>query len=304
MLFKNYQYLLLFILFSLFTSNLWAEKHNAKSPSFRTQQLTDNIWMLRGKGGNIALLKGEQGILLIDDDYKVMTEALKNTMGEFGGVEQLTYIINTHWHGDHTQGNLGLGVHAHIVAHDNVRKLLSEKQSIKLFNMVSEPYPESALPDITYTKKMSLYFNGEQLDLLHYPGGHTNGDSVVFFKKSNIVHTGDLFFNGFFPFVDVDHGGDVLRMAANVKIIIDSIDENTKVIPGHGPLSNKQELQAFHDMLVGTAGEVRKMMDSGLKLPKIIEQGLSEKWTPWTKGFLSEAVWLGIVHESLMRNHQ
>jgi len=283
------------------SGSVLAASHSAPSPSFKASQLTDSIYMLQGKGGNIALLKGEQGILLIDDDYKVMSDGLKKQVMDHGGLDKLTYIINTHWHGDHTQGNLALGPHASIIAHDNVRKLLSEKQSIKLFNMVSEPYPENALPSITYDKSMSLYFNNEAMKILHYPGGHTNGDSVVFFKKANIVHTGDLFFNGFFPFVDVDHGGDVLIMAANVKVILESIDENTKIIPGHGPLAKKAELQAFHDMLVGTAGEVQAMIDKGDKLPTIIKNGLSDKWAPWTKGFLSSEVWIGIVYESLTR---
>jgi len=301
MLFKQSPFISVLTLILIFSVSAWAENHHTKSPSFKSTQLSKQIYMLQGKGGNIALLKGEQGILLIDDDYKVMSEALKKQVAEFGGMDQLTYIINTHWHADHTQGNLTLGTHAQIVAHDNVRKLLSEKQSIKLFNMVSEPYPESALPSITYNQRMTLYFNGEQLNILHYPGGHTDGDSVVFFKKANIVHTGDLFFNGFFPFVDVDHGGNVLTMAANTQIILKQIDDKTQIIPGHGPLAKKADLQAFHDMLVGTAGEVQAMIDEGLKLPTIIKKGLSEKWQPWTKGFLSSEVWIGIVYESLIR---
>jgi len=304
MLFKKIKLITTLSVSLFFSVHAWAENHHSASPTFKSTQLTDQIFLLQGKGGNVALLKGEQGLLLIDDDYKVMSDALKKQLQKFGGLDKLTYIINTHWHGDHTQGNLALGANAQIVAHDNVRKLLSTKQSIKLFNMVSEPYPESALSNITYDHTMTLYFNGHKLSILHYPGGHTDGDSVVFFKNSNVVHTGDLFFNGFFPFVDVEHGGNVLTMAANVKVILEQIDDTTQIIPGHGPLAKKAELQDFHDMLLGTSAEVQKMIDQGLDLAKIKEKGLSEQWKPWTDGFLSSEVWIGIVYQSLMHNKQ
>lgn len=276
-----------------------SEKHHAKSPSFKSTQLTSNILMLRGKGGNLALLKGKQGLLLIDADYKVMSDALKEELGKHGGTNKLTYLINTHWHGDHTQGNLALGHHAQIVAHDNVRARLLTQQEIKLFKMVSEPYPVHALPSITYKSKMTMHINNEEVEIIHFPNGHTDGDSVVFFKKSNVVHTGDHFFSGFFPFVDIDHGGNVLNMAANVKTILSRVDDKTKIVPGHGPLSNKADLQAFHDMLVGTSAEVKTMKDKGKTLEQIQKKGLSPKWKEWTDGFLSTEVWIGIVYSSL-----
>lgn len=276
-----------------------AEKHHADSPSFKSTQLTSNIFMLQGKGGNLALLKGKQGLLLIDADYTDMSDALKAELGKHGGVDKLAYLINTHWHGDHTQGNLALGHHTQIIAHDNVRARLLTKQEIKLFKMVSEPYPEHALPSITYQSKMTIHINGEELEVVHFPGGHTDGDSVVFFKKTNIVHMGDHHFSGFFPFVDIDHGGNVLKMAENVKTILSMVDDKTKIIPGHGPLSNKADLQAFHDMLIGTSAEVKAMKDKGMMLEKIQKKGLSAQWKKWTDGFLSTEVWIGIVYSSL-----
>ena len=277
-----------------------AENHHKKSPSFSSTQLTDNIFMLQGKGGNLGLIKGKDGLLLIDADYKVMSDALKAELAKHGGAEKLNYLINTHWHGDHTQGNHALGHHAQIVAHDNVRKRLATTQEIKLFKMVSKPYPEHALPSVTYETRMSLHLNGEELKVVHFPGGHTDGDSVVFFKNANIVHMGDHFFSGFFPFVDVDHGGNVLTMAKNVKTILGMVDDKTRIIPGHGPLSNKADLQAFHDMLIGTSNEVKTMKDKGMSLEKIQEAGLSEKWAPWAaKSFFPAKVWIGIIHSSL-----
>lgn len=276
-----------------------AEKHHENSPSFKPTKLTSNIYMLQGKGGNLGLIKGKQGILLIDADYKVMSDALKSELSNHGGVNKLSYLLNTHYHGDHTQGNFALGHHAQIIAHDNVRARLLTKQEIKLFKMVSKPYPKHALPSITYEKRLSLHINNEDIEVVHFPNGHTDGDSVVFFKKSNIVHMGDHFFSGFYPFVDVSHGGNVLNMAKNVKSILSMVNSKTKIIPGHGPLSNKEDLQNFYDMLIGTSAEVKTMMDQGLSLDKIKEKGLSKKWNSWTKGFLPTNVWIDIIHSSL-----
>jgi len=288
------------VLFFLAPGVTYADNHHEKSQTFKSTQLTDTIYMLQGKGGNLGLIKGKDGLLLIDADYKVMSDALKNELSKHGGVEKLNYLINTHWHGDHTQGNFALGHHAQIIAHDNVRARLLTTREIKLFNMVSKPYPEHALPSLTYETRLSLHINGEDIDVVHFPAGHTDGDSVVFFKKSNIVHMGDHFFSGFFPFVDVDHGGNVLTMAKNVKTILGMIDDNTKVIPGHGPLSNKADLLAFHNMLLETSAEVKAMKDQGLSLEKIQARGLSKKWDTWAaKSFFPAKVWIGIVHSSL-----
>ena len=273
--------------------------HKADAPAFRTTPVSEQVLLLQGKGGNIALLKGDQGMLLVDDDYRHLSPALKEELNRQGGLDALTYVINTHWHGDHTQGNLALGEHARIVAHDNVRTRLLTRQEIKLFNMVSEPYPESAVPSLTYDSTLTLHMNGETVKLVHYPGGHTDGDTVVFFEEANVVHTGDHFFNGFFPFVDVDSGGNVLQMADNVKAILDRINDDTRIIPGHGPLANKADLQAFHEMLVGTAAEVKAMKDQGMNLGQIQLKGLSDRWDAWADGFLSTRVWIGIVYASL-----
>lgn len=281
-----------------------AEKHHDNSPSFQSTQLTDNIFMLQGKGGNLALVKGPQGLVLIDADYKDMSSALQTALAKHGGVEKLTYLINTHWHGDHTQGNHVLGHHTQIIAHDNVRARLLTTQEIKLFNMVSEPYPMHALPSITFTDSLSLYINNEDIKLRHFANGHTDGDAVVFFKHSNIVHMGDHFFSGFYPFVDIAHGGNVLNMARNIASILNMVDDDTKIIPGHGPLSNKKDLQAFHDMLIGTSNEVNAMRQQGLSVTEIQTRGLSKQWDVWADGFLSTDVWISILHSSLKNNHE
>ncbi len=292
------------ILCALFALSLNAHSNNgAGSQKYKSEKLSKNIFMLRGKGGNIVLLKGSDGLLLIDDDYKDLSTELKKEITHHGKVDSLKYLINTHWHGDHTGGNIELGKYTTIVAHDNVRKRLSTKQEVKLFKMVSKPYPKNALPSLTYSNTMNIYFNEEEINIIHYSYGHTDGDSVVLFKKSNIIHMGDLYFAGMFPFVDVGTGGDVLQMAKNVNIILNKIDDSTKVVPGHGKLSNKKELNEFYKMLVGTYNEVNHMVSNGDKLEIIKKKGLSKKWAKWNVGFLKEDVWIGIIYQSIIKNN-
>jgi glyoxylase-like metal-dependent hydrolase (beta-lactamase superfamily II) len=282
----------------LLTANVNSANHS-DSTRFSAISVTGNLTMLQGKGGNLALLTGEQGLVLIDNDYQDMSAGLETTLASYGGAEKLTYIINTHWHGDHTGGNLALGQYATIVAHNNVRERLLSAQEIKLFKMKSDPYPEIAIPSITYEKALALHINGEEVELVHFAGGHTDGDSVVFFKKVNVIHTGDHFFNGFFPFVDVDTGGNVLVMAENINALLEMINDDTKIIPGHGPLANKADLKAFVLMLEGTAAEVKAMKDKGLSLERMQQQGLTDKWESWADGFLTTDVWISIVYRSL-----
>jgi glyoxylase-like metal-dependent hydrolase (beta-lactamase superfamily II) len=273
------------------------EDHHSESPSFSVSELGSEFYLLQGKGGNILASKGADGVLLIDSDYADMSPALESTLSELGG--ELQYVINTHWHGDHTQGNQTLGKTADIIAHDNVYTRLNSKQEIKLFNMVSEPYPSHALPDITFDSKLTLRFNGQTIELVHAANGHTDGDSVVFFDDANIVHMGDHFFNGIFPFVDVETKGSVRGTAKNIESLLGRIKDDTQIIPGHGPLANKADLIAFHDMLLGTAAEVELMMKDGKSLEAIQKAGLSDTWDSWAGGFLDEPTWIAIVHSSL-----
>ena len=277
-----------------------AENHHSDKKIFKVTELKPGFQFLQGKGGNILLSEGKDGLLIVDSDYSDMTPALEETLAQYKS--DLKYVLNTHWHGDHTQGNKKLGERADIIAHDNVYQRLNSHQEIKLFNMVSEPYPADALPDITFDHSLTLRFNNETIKALHLPNGHTDGDSIIFFEKANIVHMGDHFFNGMFPFVDVGSNGSVRGVVKNIDGILDQIADDTIVVPGHGPISNKKELIAFRDMLVGTANEVEAMMASNMGLEAIQEKGLSEQWKVWGNGFLNEKVWIGIVHSSLVHS--
>ena len=214
-----------------------------------------------------------------------MTPALEATLAQYKS--DLKYVLNTHWHGDHTQGNKTLGKHAEIIAHDNVYQRLTSKQQVKIFNMVSEPYPAHGLPDVTFDHSLTLHFNNETIKALHLPNGHTDGDSIIFFEKANIVHMGDHYFNGMFPFVDVGTNGSVRGVARNINGMLDKISNDTIVVPGHGAVSNKKELIAFKDMLVVTTNEIEAMMMKKMPLEAIQKKGLSQQWKAWGNGFCS-----------------
>lgn len=285
------------IVSTLFFTGAYADKHDKKT--FKAKQIQPGLTLLQGRGGNIAVSQGNDGLLMIDDDYPDMSDALKQQLQKLGGVDQLKFILNTHWHGDHTGGNANLGKGVHIVAHNNVRKRLSSKQEVPLFKMVSEPQPEHALPNLTYPESMVIHFNGDTLTLEHYPSGHTDGDTVIFFEKANVVHMGDLMFYPMFPFVDIHNGGNAIAYANNVGRIVKKINDDTVVIPGHGPLTDKKGLVSFHKMLTGSIAEVSEMKSSGLSLEKIQAKGLSDKWKSWRDGFIKEPVWISFIYESL-----
>jgi cyclase len=283
-----------------FTNVSSADDHHSDKKIFKVTELKSGFQFLQGKGGNILLLEGKDGLLIIDSDYSEMTPALEQTLARYKG--DLKYVLNTHWHGDHTEGNKTLGKSAKIIAHDNVYQRLNSYQEVKLFNMVSEPYPVDGLPDITFDHSLTLRFNDEVIKALFLPNGHTDGDSIIFFEKANIVHMGDHFFNGMFPFVDVGTNGSVRGVVKNIDGMLDQITDDTIVVPGHGLISNKKELIAFRDMVVGTANEVEQMMSQNMSLEAIQKKGLSEQWGIWANGFLNEKMWIGIIHSSLTKD--
>lgn len=274
-----------------------ADEHGGAE--FKTSSITPSLTLLQGKGGNILLSKGDDGLLIIDDDYADMADKLKVQIEAHGGINSLKYILNTHWHGDHSGGNAALGKGVDIVAHDNVRARLSSRQEIALFKMVSEPQPKHALPNLTYPQTMTLHFNDEAITLTHYANSHTDGDSVVRFKKANVLHMGDLLFYPMFPFVDLGSGGNAVNYSKNVMAILQTVDEKTVIIPGHGPLTDKQGLTSYSTMLNDTIAEVKAMKDQGLSLEQAQAKGLSEQWESWGNSFIKEPVWISFIYESL-----
>jgi len=261
----------------------------------KTQKLTDDVYLLQGRGGSIAALTGMEGILIVDDDYKAVSEKLRDALKELGS-PQPKFILNTHWHGDHTEGNYFFGKDATIVAHINVRKRLLDPPEI--FGTKTPPYPAFALPMITYSDTMSMHVNGEDIRLVHFPNGHTDGDTVVFFTKANVVHVGDDFFVNKFPFVDIWSGGSVQGLINNVASLINQIPADAKIIPGHGPLATIEDLKRFHEMLKETSKIVLDGMKAKKSLDEIKKAGFPEKYKTWGDGFIKTDQWAELIYQS------
>lgn len=268
---------------------------NKQDSTIRTTKVSGNVYMLQGRGGNIGALTGPDGMLIVDDDYKAVSEKLRDALKELGSPSP-RFILNTHWHGDHTEGNDVFGRGAMIVAHTNVRKRLLDPPMI--FGRRMEPYASHALPIVTYSETMSLHVNGEEVRLVHYPNGHTDGDSVVHFVNSKVVHLGDHFFVGRFPFVDLASGGSVQGMIANTNTLIRTIPADHKLIPGHGPLATVEDLKAFHQLMVETAAIVQDAMKAGITLEAIKAAGLPEKYKEAGSGFIKTDLWIEILYQS------
>lgn len=282
---------------------LFAHGDNSHFPqtqdiTVKTANVAGNVYMLQGRGGNIGALVGTDGILLVDDDYKNVSEKLAAALKELGSASP-RYIFNTHWHGDHTEGNEFFGKNSTIVAHTNVRKRLSQDNTV--FGRTVPAAPMVSWPVITYTESMSVYINGEEVRAVHYPNSHTDGDTVMFFKGSNVVHLGDMFFVGRFPFVDLASGGSVQGLMANIATLLQTIPADAKIIPGHGPVAGLAELKTYHTTLGETVKIVEDAMKAGKTLDEIKKAGLPEKYAAWGSGFIKTDVWLETVYNSLGR---
>ncbi len=247
-----------------------------------------SVHMLTGAGGNIGVSAGEDGVLIIDDQFAPLAEKIAAQLGELGS-DKPKYVINTHYHGDHTGSNAFFHSHkgATILAHENVRVRLANDEKVK---------PE-ALPTITYEDGIKIYFNGETLHVMHLAVGHTDGDSVVWFEQPNVMHTGDLFFNGRFPYIDQGAGGNVVGYMDSVKQLLTKINDETVIIPGHGDISNKQEYSAFLAMISETFDYVKALKQDGKTLEEVKAMGLDEKWADWSWNFINEEKWITTLYK-------
>ena len=264
----------------------------------KVTRVAGNVYMLEGSGGNIGVSVGSDGILIVDDEFAPLADKIKAALKGLGA-GKLKFILNTHWHGDHTGGNVVFGPEAPIIAQTNVRKRLAEGSNVP--NRTVAPAPKDALPVITFDQSVSVHFNGEEIRVIHFPRGHTDGDAVIFFTGSNVVHMGDDFFNGMFPFVDLDSGGDVDGYVKNVGEVIAKLPADVKIIPGHGPLANVDDLKRFHQMLLATTDIVRKRIAAGKTLDQIKAEGLPDEWKTWGAGFVNTDRWITTIHRSFTK---
>jgi glyoxylase-like metal-dependent hydrolase (beta-lactamase superfamily II) len=275
-----------------------AAQQDFSKVEMKATQVSGNVYMLEGAGGNIGVSVGPDGILIVDDQFAPLADKIRAALATLGD-GKLKFVLNTHYHGDHTGSNAAFGKEATIIAQDNVRARLATEQSMRGEKIPASP-PE-ALPVITFDQAVSVHFNGEEIKAIHFPHGHTDGDSVIFFTRSNVVHMGDDFFRDRFPFVDLDHGGSVQGLTDAVAKVIAQVPANAKVIPGHGPLSGIEDLKKFHRMLTETTAHVKKQIDAGKKLEEIQAAGVPAEWKDWGSGFIKTDVWLATLHESLTR---
>jgi cyclase len=237
----------------------------------RTEKVGDNLYVLFGVGGNIAVSVGDDGVLVVDDQFPQMMARIKAAIGELGGGD-VDFAINTHWHFDHADGNLTLGPEGTwIVAHENARSMNMGDHVINLVSMQYEQkaYPAAALPDITFGDRMQFHFNGEQVDLVHFGPAHTTGDTGVIFRGANAVHLGDVF-GGAYPFIDADNGGGINGIISFCEAVLAEIDVDTTVIPGHGEVSSYADLQAYIAMLSAVRDRIAAMIEDGMELDEIL----------------------------------
>ncbi|MEZ0121411.1 MAG: MBL fold metallo-hydrolase [Candidatus Reddybacter sp.] len=283
------------------TANVQANDH-WDSVEVKAIPVTEGVYMLMGEGGNIGVSIGADGTFAIDDQYAQMAPKITAAIKQLSG-DTPKFLVNTHWHGDHAGGNEHFGKHgAIIVAHENVRDSLKVEKSIKLFNMHKPPSPKEALPVVTFQSEMSLHLNGDDIHLVHVANAHTDGDAFVFFTKANVIHAGDTFFNGFYPFIDVDSGGGIAGMIAACDKVLALANDKTKIMPGHGPLANKADLLAFRDMLAKAQANIQALIDAGKNEAEVIAaKPLAELDKEWGDGFLPSDVWVKIVYSGMVK---
>ena len=266
----------------------------ACAQEIKTHHVKGNIYMLEGQGGNIGVSIGDDGILVIDDQFANIADKNRAAIRKLQDGD-LTFIINTHHHGDHTGGNEVLGAEAPIIAQTKLRERLAKGKDL------SDPTVRQAIPTITFDETLSLHFIGEEIRLVHFPTGHTDNDSVIYFTESNVVHMGDHFFVGRFPFIDLAGGGDVESYIQNVKKVIAGLDNDVKIIPGHGPLATLKDLKDFVKLVEHSVDVVRKGIADGKNLDQIKKDGLPKRFSEAGSGFVNADRWMSIVHQSLTR---
>ncbi len=252
-------------------------------------QLSERVYMLTGAGGNIGVYVGADGVVMVDAQYAPLANKIRAKIAEL--TEQpLTSLVNTHFHRDHTDGNAAFARQGvTVIAHHNVATRLEQ----------NDAFDAAGVPSVTFGESLQLDNGDETLRLQHYPQGHTDGDVVVWFADSNVIHAGDLFFVDRFPFIDLNAGGSVQGYIDNVTAVIAELNEDTQIIPGHGGLSDKEDWQRLISMIVMTREEVRLMHAEGLSADEAVARGLDDKWADWSWSFITEERWIKTLYQDM-----
>ena len=264
-----------------------AQQRNFDAVQIKTTQVAAGIYMLEGEGGNIGVSAGEDGVFLIDDQFAPLTPKIMAAVKAISE-KPVRFLMNTHWHGDHVGGNENLGkAGVVIIAHDNVYKRMSVGGAIQLLKQNYAPYPKAALPAVSFSQSATFHLNGDDVTSIHLPPAHTDGDSFVRFQKANVIHTGDVFAAFRYPFIDVESGGSVKGILRAVDQILPMIDDNTKLIPGHGGVSGKKDVLAYRKMIATVISKIEPMVKSRKTLQQVIDakptREFDEEWGKFRK---------------------
>ncbi len=272
----------------LLTGLAVAQDQDFSKVQMKVTHVAGTVYMLEGSGGNIGASVGEDGIVIVDDQYAPLAEKIRAALKGIAD-KPVRFVINTHYHGDHTGGNALFSETSTVIAHDNVRKRL-ENGSVAgtggAMHLEQKAQPKAALPIITFDHSATVHLNGEDIRALHFPSGHTDGDSVIFFPKSNVVHMGDDFVTYGFPFIDVTSGGSAAGMIDALEKIIPQLPPDVKVIPGHGPVSNLDDVRKYVTMLKDTSAVVQKALKQGKTLEQMKQEKILEPWQKWSGSFI------------------
>jgi glyoxylase-like metal-dependent hydrolase (beta-lactamase superfamily II) len=283
-----------------------AQQQDFSKVQIKVTKVSGNIYMLEGAGGNIAASIGEDGIVIVDNQYAPLADKIQAALKNLGITDKpVRFVINTHYHGDHTGGNAPFAnAGSTVIAQDNVRKRMESGGtggnggSIK---MDIPPAPKAALPIITFDHDVTVHLNGEDIRALHFPAGHTDGDAVIFFPKNNVVHMGDDFVRYGFPYIDVASGGSVQGMIAAMEKVSAELPAEVKVIPGHGDVSNLDDVRAFVKMLKETSAAVQKAIDERKTVEQMKQEKILEPWKKWSGDFIDADKFTETLYNSLTR---
>jgi glyoxylase-like metal-dependent hydrolase (beta-lactamase superfamily II) len=286
-------------IFCLFSITSKAQ-NNVDTVTIRPVQVAENLYFLKGAGGNIGVFIGQEGTLMIDNQFAPLSNKINGAIKTLSP-NDIRFVINTHIHGDHSGGNENFkNMGAIIVAHDRVMERMSKEQINRTDKSVIPPRPEDAWPMISFENKLNFYLNQEDIELLHIDPGHTDGDVVVHFKKANVYHMGDLFVNYGYPFIDYNNGGSINGFISSLDSFLKTMDDNTKIIPGHGELSTKADVKKFRDRLAEIRDEVATALKKGKKVEDIGSLPIASKYDEeWGKGFVKGKDFVLQVAENL-----
>lgn len=268
----------------------------------RSQPVAGNVYMLTARGGNIGVLASDDGIILVDDQYAPLTARIQAAVRAISP-RPIRFLLNTHWHGDHTGGNENFGrAGVLIMAHHNVRQRMSTEQFIEMLNQRIPASPAAALPVVTFGEDVTFHLGGEEVHAFHVPPAHTDGDVLVHFRRANVIHAGDTYFNGAYPLVDLSSGGSLEGMIGAVDSILARSNEQTRIIPGHGRLSNAAELREYRQMLVTVRDRISAAIAAGKTVAQLkAERPLADLDARWGNGFIKPDVMIELAYASLSR---